>query len=54
MWYNASDPYRDGQMVQRILMLRFVGYHTKNYAHFFVHIPTFSTSELAPLLVVWV
>ena len=34
---------------QRILILQFVRYHTENYAHFFVRIPTFSTSELAPL-----
>ena len=32
----------------------FVGYHMESYAHFFMHIPTLSTSELAPLLVVQV
>ena len=37
-----------------ILILWFVGYHTKNNAHFFMHVPAFLTGELAPLLEVQV
>ena len=36
-----------------ILILQFAGYHTKNYAHFFVYFPTFLIGELAPLPMVW-
>ena len=31
-----------------------IGYHMKNYANFFVHTPTFSTSEFVPQPVVLV
>ena len=35
---------------QRILILRIVGCHTKNDAHFLMHISMFSTSQLAPMI----